>query len=124
MSQDKDYARFLKKITIVENHWIWTGTLQKGYGRFLVNETNLLAHRYSYSKKYPDIIQGKLLNTCGVKACVNPEHWTNKKSHGFKAEALKCRILALKEQGLEVADIARQLKCSADIVRKRLREQC
>lgn len=56
----------------------WTGNRKssKSYGTFFIGDKTELAHRYNF-KRYTGIdIKGRnLINLCGNKTCVNPEHW-------------------------------------------------
>lgn len=46
-----------------------------GYGKFKGDGKIVLAHRWSYVRAYGPIPAGhELHHTCGVPACVNPEH--------------------------------------------------
>lgn len=58
--------------------WYWLGYLniKNGYGHIGVDGKVRMAHRVSYSIKYPNVnIEGFLLcHTCDNKQCVNPDH--------------------------------------------------
>jgi len=56
--------------------WIWPRRLTGGYGQLRVGNKVILAHRVSFQLfKQPVPAGHMLLNTCGNKACVNPDHW-------------------------------------------------
>jgi hypothetical protein len=57
--------------------WLWGGAdaVNNGYGRFLANGFNWLAHRFSYTLLKGPIPEGLVIDhTCRNKMCVNPEH--------------------------------------------------
>lgn len=67
--------RFLAKVVQVGNCMMWTGAKSSnGYGYFRGPYGLELAHKTMWRKtrlRTP----GRLRNTCGNRACVNPEHW-------------------------------------------------
>jgi hypothetical protein len=67
---------FWKKVTKTDSCWLWTASTQKdGYGHFHEGRVGVVAHRYSYELAKGSIPAGmKLLHTCDVRACVNPDH--------------------------------------------------
>jgi hypothetical protein len=74
----KAKARFTKKFfkDPKSKCWIWTAIINKGgYGLFLFDRKDLLAHRVAYQLFVGNIPSGKLVcHTCDVRNCVNPEH--------------------------------------------------
>lgn len=70
--------RFLEKISVQENGcWLWVASSHTvaGYGQFLLNGKNVLAHRAAYELFVGCIPEGKLIrHACDVPACVNPKH--------------------------------------------------
>ena len=58
--------------------WLWLGplNLSNGYGRFYLNEKEIVyAHRFSFKHHKGKIPSGHVIrHTCDVKICVNPEH--------------------------------------------------
>ena len=67
--------RFLKKIKLVDNCWIWTSTNLHGYGYFTLNYKLMRAHRLSYELFNGDTPNGfDLDHLCRNRACVNPDH--------------------------------------------------
>lgn len=55
--------------------WIWRGSIADGYGVFLINGKQMMAHRASYQLFVGPIPEGlRLGHTCYKKRCVNPEH--------------------------------------------------
>ena len=68
-------TRFLAKITIAGECWLWTASRDYlGYGRFK-NERTLTAHRFSYELYYGPIPEGMhVCHKCDVRHCVNPNH--------------------------------------------------
>jgi hypothetical protein len=75
--------RFAGKYIVVEGHWIWTASTNKGgYGKILAErESDDVPHRWigahvaSYLIHKGPIPHGhEIDHTCNVKACVNPLH--------------------------------------------------
>lgn len=66
-----------------EGCWLWTGATSRGYGVLSVAGRRVSAHVYSYvlhrgghtAKSERNSCTGCLRNRCGVRCCVNPEHW-------------------------------------------------
>lgn len=55
--------------------WLWTGLLQKGYGRFSVDQRYQFAHRFSLSLVGRVVPSGYHTDhLCRIRACVNPTH--------------------------------------------------
>ncbi len=86
--------RFLNKTVIAGNCLVWTGAkTPKGYGRFLLNKRNWLAHRVSYMIHYGKDPGEKLVcHTCDNTSCVKPEHlFLGTQSDNMKDSANKKR---------------------------------
>ncbi len=99
--KQKDYERFMSKITKVNNCWLWNaGTNFKDYGNFSITingkTKTYRAHRFIYEYINGPISEGLLVcHSCDTPRCVNPEHlWlgtvsdnaidsVNKKRHGM-----------------------------------------
>lgn len=64
----------------VEECWIWTGAIVRGYGKLGVGGRNggmVQAHRFSYQEFNGPIPDGMVvMHKCDVTACVNPDHLT------------------------------------------------
>jgi hypothetical protein len=55
--------------------WLWTGMLDKGYGRIVVGGVTHAAYRFSYVLHRAEIPAGLALDhLCRMPACVNPWH--------------------------------------------------
>jgi len=74
-----DVGKFWARVKKIENNgcWIWEGSLNdQGYGTMLWNNNPKSAHRIAWDIQnagpLTDVI---LLNTCGLRNCVNPSHW-------------------------------------------------
>jgi hypothetical protein len=58
--------------------WNWIGSIAKdtGYGQMHWEGRRDQAHRISWQLHYGSMPEGDfLMNMCGTKACVNPDHW-------------------------------------------------
>jgi len=69
--------------------WIWTGaTNGDGYAQMNTGRFGkALAHKALYETVRGPLAAGKrLANTCGVRACCNPEHWAPKSPGRIIAE--------------------------------------
>jgi len=74
--------RFLEKVSIESDHWLWTGAKIKrpngNYGVLLLRTGevgNILAHRASWILHRGNLSNSsKVLHRCDVPACVNPAH--------------------------------------------------
>ena len=68
--------RFWKYVNKSGDCWIWTGSLEHGYGQLRLNfKKNMYAHRLSYEMHKGKIPKGLCVrHSCHNKACVNPEH--------------------------------------------------
>lgn len=74
-----DIARFWPKVKKSPGGcWLWIGGRNgkgKGYGAFSFGGKNHPAHRISYAISKGQVPQRlKVLHTCDVKSCVNPDH--------------------------------------------------
>lgn len=72
-------TRFLRYVKIPENPgncWIWLGYKDsKGYGQFIFNGKNMLAHRVSYILHVREFDPTLCcLHSCDNPGCVNPDH--------------------------------------------------
>lgn len=68
-------VRFVSKVSLQGDCWIWGGFTNKGYGFIRVNKKPYRAHRFSYelvNRNVPDLLV--LDHLCKNKACVNPAH--------------------------------------------------
>ena len=73
--EGKFWARVDKKSN---GCWYWIGSISTdaGYGQMLWEGSPRPAHRISWQLKYGEMPTGDLLmNTCGTRTCVNPDHW-------------------------------------------------
>lgn len=70
-----DHGRFFSKVKKSNGCWLWTGSLNDGYGRFRFENVIKLAHRFSWEIHKGKIPAGmNVLHRCDVRNCVNPEH--------------------------------------------------
>lgn len=68
--------RFWEKVEKTNNCWIWTAAKnRRGYGVFVIDGKQKLAHRISYSlTRGPVPASTVLLHACDNRVCVNPSH--------------------------------------------------
>lgn len=94
--------------------WPWQGaTFQKsGYGRFTMSDdTSVMAHRIAWTLAGRKLNEDqRLLNLCGNRTCINPEHWVpevppdelyqalNRLFHIAKGSDSRTELLKLREQ--------------------------
>jgi hypothetical protein len=70
-------GRFYKKITVVQECWIWKASkLESGYGLFTDEYgKTITAHRWSFQHFHGVIPQGLVIDhICRNPSCVNPKH--------------------------------------------------
>ena len=69
-------VRFWQKINRTPTCWLWTDHLNAdGYGRLLVGDRKIMAHRYSWELAGNSVPEGMQLDhACRNRACVNPAH--------------------------------------------------
>src|SRR5688500_6772566 len=55
--------------------WLWTGALDRGYGKFFPAGKTVRAHRWLFEQLVGPVPDGMDLDhLCRVRACVNPDH--------------------------------------------------
>lgn len=72
-----EQERFLVRVRKGEGCWLWTGSLNNGYGQFRDANTNrpVLAHRKSWMLFCGEIPAGLgVLHKCDTPRCVRPDH--------------------------------------------------
>jgi hypothetical protein len=69
-------TRFWRKVDKSGDCWLWTAAkLPKGYGRFGLNGSVVLAHRMSYALTHGEIPAGHHVDhACYNPSCVRPSH--------------------------------------------------
>lgn len=69
---------FFSNVLIPESEdgcMIWISSKRRGYGRFLVNDKNINAHRFSYELFVGEIPEKMIvLHKCDNPSCVRPDH--------------------------------------------------
>jgi hypothetical protein len=76
-SMEQVIDRFLEKIIIKGDCWLWTGYCDKGgYGTFRCDGKHFTAHRFAYHLANGEVPTPPLVirHKCIHKNCVNPEH--------------------------------------------------
>ena len=69
------FKRFFAKVEKRDGCWIWTAYKSNGYGRFVYQGKQWLAHRWLYEQTRGAIEVGlQLDHLCRNPACVNPDH--------------------------------------------------
>lgn len=75
---EEDLKRFWRRVKKRNDSECWTWTLyrdQKGYGRFQINGSPLLANRVAYAIHYGSVGEGMMVcHRCDNPSCVNPGH--------------------------------------------------
>ncbi len=67
--------RFMEKVSVAGDCWVWTGQKRRGYGRFWNFGRNVSAHRFAYEQSVGPILPGLSLDhLCRNPSCVNPDH--------------------------------------------------
>lgn len=77
MKTQRTLDRFMAKVDVQPGGcWLWFGAISaKGYGRFMLDGRNRLAHRVAFEIFVGPIPAGLTIDhTCEDRACVNPEH--------------------------------------------------
>lgn len=80
--------------------WSWIGsiTTDAGYAQMLWEGRPQLAHRIAWQMQYGETLQGDfLMNVCGQRACVNPEHWELKKKEERECITPDCDGISIKK---------------------------
>ena len=69
-------VRFWTKVWFTLTCWLWTASLEKGYGRFGITEDHVVpAHRWAYEFCVGPIPDGLHIDhLCRNRACVRPDH--------------------------------------------------
>jgi len=68
--------RFWAKVEKTAACWLWTGSLNRGYGHFHVSRgSTTTGHRFAYELLVGPVPDGlELDHICKIKRCVNPAH--------------------------------------------------
>jgi len=86
----KFWARVNKQIK--EGCWIWEGSLNEtGYGTMLWNNNPKTAHRIAWDIENPGTLENVILiNNCGSRKCVKPDHWDSHTKTDRKCKTPDC----------------------------------
>lgn len=75
MKRQSASDRFWSRVEKSDGCWLWTGSLNKGYGQIKIDGNPVAAHRYSYTSHNGEIPAGLFVcHRCDVPRCVNPDH--------------------------------------------------
>lgn len=76
MKQLDTLQRFARKIVSMDCCWEWGGAkMKRGYGRFMLNGENMMAHRVIYELLIGPIPPGLTVDhLCRNTSCMNPGH--------------------------------------------------
>lgn len=122
--------RFLKYVKKTDSCWIWTGSVWKGYGRFMSDRCKK-AHRVSYEIFNGPIEKGKdILHSCNNSLCVNPQHLRQGTQSENERDAVKNgthpnqkltiaeanEIRSLRAKGFSYKDLMGQYRVSNDTI--------
>lgn len=80
--------------------WNWVGSISTdaGYALMLWEGAPKPAHRISWQLKYGQMPKGDfLINQCGTRSCVNPDHWELKKVEERKCLTPDCEGISIKK---------------------------
>jgi hypothetical protein len=80
--------------------WEWIGSIStdSGYGMMLWEGSPRPAHRVSWQLTYGEMPTGDfLMNVCGLRICVNPEHWELKKKEERSCMTANCDGISTKK---------------------------
>lgn len=97
--------------------WEWQGPINpNGYGRFVVQNKHVLAHRWAYAAFVGPIPNGQnVCHACDNRRCVNPHHlWLGTQSENLRDAVAKGRMKPPALRG----EANRNRKLDADTVRK------
>lgn len=102
---------------------LWEGEVDGfGYGR-CERHGERGAHRVAWLLRRGAPAGGKLMNECGSKICVNPDHWRDSSVRPVSArQQRRAEILRLYEAGMGIGAIAQDVGCSRTTVWRRVRE--
>lgn len=74
----RETSRFLAAVDMLgdKDCWPWTGNIHAGgYGRFIIGNRAIYAHRYAYRLWVAPLREGmEVMHTCDNPPCVNPKH--------------------------------------------------
>lgn len=95
--------RFMDRVELVEDHWLWRGRVDyTGAKRFtavvngaIVSTSALKFAKWLKDGARPKKREGRILNTCGNKNCIRPEHCTGLRAFTTTATAMGMRSVGM-----------------------------
>lgn len=98
--------------------WIWIGTCNQGYPKMHWDKKSKQANRaiFEVFKGIKVPIGDILVNTCGIKDCVNPDHLVVKRINSKLSSSDVLDIKDLLSQGVPRIDIAKKFNVSRDAI--------
>jgi hypothetical protein len=73
---DKEFARFMRKITFEGECWLWSASLENGYGQFYLKGKSVSAHKLMLERTLGRSLGEGMISRhkCRNKHCCNPDH--------------------------------------------------
>lgn len=100
---------------------IWTGPTDGfGYGR-CTRRGQKGAHRVAWLLKRGEAPRTRLVNKCGNRACINPDHWREIEERVSERKRAAMEIVRLWESGMRISEIAKEVGCARSTVWRNVR---
>jgi hypothetical protein len=132
----EDWLRFISKIEITEDCWLWKGSIGSGgYGYFWCLDNNYYSHRIvlEHTLGRPIAQNMEACHSCPTRNCCNPEHLredthkenildkvrNNTQSRGenhYKTPFTDTDIISIRNDTRRLCDIARQYGVSSSCI--------
>jgi hypothetical protein len=103
--------------------WLWPLKTTAGYGQIVIWSKPILAHRVSFMLFREPIPKGHILhNICGIRNCVNPNHWELKRKNSFPTPLWKDKKRLGRKPGPYLKVALEKLEERENALRRILRE--